>query len=211
MSRQPLPNGAQVRPPTLRPWPPVLPAGEDTLQEFVAGTIPVTRVVTESNQVVVLVEHQWGILGVFDEYLDAIRERRCRPEGSGYTITWVGMAGGEPRETLVRLELRIDGLRARPRLLFHDIATPPLWTLTRKALFGLYVGRDGLDPGSPLDDVWLIGRNPARADLRRVLTQVGVPRPLAPARRRSRRPLRRGKEGARTHKRPRRQTIERPN
>ena len=200
-----------MRPPTLRAWPPVLPAGEDVLQEFVAGTIPVTRVVTESNQVVVLVEHEWGILGAFDEYLDAIRERRCRPEGSDYTITWVGMAGGVPRETLIRLELRIDGLRPRPRLLFHDIATPPLWTLTRKAILGLYVARDGLNPESPLDDVWLLGRNPARGDLRRVLTQVGVPRPLPPSRRPSRRPLRRGKERARTHKRPRRRTINNPN
>ena len=196
-----------MRLPTLRAWPPVLPAGEDTYQEFVAGTIPVTRVVTESNQVVVLVEHEWGILGAFDEYLDAIRERRCRPEGSDYTITWVGMARGVSRETLIRLELRIDGLRARPRLLFNDIATPPLWTLTRKAILGLYVTRDGLNPESPLDDVWLLGRNPARDDLRRVLTQVGVPRPLPPARR----PLRRGKERARTHRRPRRRTINNPN
>jgi hypothetical protein len=200
-----------MRLPTLRAWPPVLPAGEDVLQEFVAGTIPVTRLVTESNQVVVLVEHEWGILDAFDEYLDAIRECRCRPEGSGYSITWVGMARAVPRETLIRLELRIDGLRARPRLLFNDIATPPLWTLTRKAILGLYVTRDGLNPESPLDDVWLLGRNPARDDLRRVLTQVGVPRPLPPSRRPSRRPLRRGKERARTHKRPRRQTINNPN
>jgi hypothetical protein len=196
-----------MRLPTLRPWPPVLPAGEDTYQEFVAGTIPVTRVVTDNNQVLVLVEHEWGILGAFDEYLDAIRERQGPPELTDYTITWVGMAGGVPRETLVRLELRIDGLRARPRLLFHDIATRALWTLTRKAILGLYVARDGLHPESPLDDVWLLGRNPARADLRRVLTQVGVPRPLPPARR----PRRRGKERARKHKRPRRRAINNPN
>jgi hypothetical protein len=200
-----------MRLPTLRAWPPVLPAGEDTYQEFVAGTIPVTRLVTDSNEVLVLVEHEWGILHGFDEYLDAIREPERPPGRAGYTVTWTGMAGGEPRETLIRLELRIDGLRARPRLLFHDIATPPLWTLTRTAILGLYVDRDGLNPESPLDDVWLIGRNPARADLRRVLTQVGVPRPVAPARRPSRRPLRRGRERARTHKRPRRRTIEKPN
>jgi hypothetical protein len=74
-----------VQLPTLRPWPPVLPAGEDTYQEFVAGTIPVTRLVTDSHEVLVLVrvEHEWGILRAFDEYLDAIRERRCRPEGTG--------------------------------------------------------------------------------------------------------------------------------
>ena len=200
-----------MRLPTLRSWPPVLPAGEDVLQEFTAGTIPVTRVVTESNQVVVLVEHEWGILGAFDEYLDAIRERRCEPTGAGYTITWVGMARSVPRQTLIRLELRIDGLRARPRLLFDDIATPPLWTLTRRAILGLYVARDGLNPESPLGDVSLLGRNPARDDLRRVLTQVGVPRPLPPARRPSLRPLRRGKERARTHKRSRRQTIDKSN
>jgi len=187
-----------MRLPTVRRWPPVLPAGEDTYQEFVAGTIPVTRLVTDSNEVLGIVEN-------------AIRKRERPPGRAGYMVTWAGMAGGEPTETLIRLEMRIDGLRARPRLLFHDIATPPLWTLTRKAILGLYVDRDGLNPESPLDDVWLIGRNPARADLRRVLTQVGVPRPVPPARRLSRRPLRRGKERARTHKRPRRRTIEKPN
>jgi hypothetical protein len=161
--------------------------------------------VTESNEVLVLAEHEWGIVRAFDEYLDAIREGERPFERTGYTVTWAGMTGGEPRETLIRLELRIDGLRARPRLLFHDIATTPLWTLTRKAILGLYVDRDGLNPESPLDDVWLIGRNPGRDDLRRVLTQMGVPRPLHPARRPSRRPLRRGKKRAPTHRRPRRQ------
>lgn len=199
-----------MRLPTLRAWPPVLPAGEDTYQEFTAGTIPVTRVATDSNEVLVIVEHEWGILRAFDDYLDAIREREGPPELTGYTVTWAGMAGGEPRETLIRLELRIDGLRARPRLLFHDTATTPLWTLTRRAMLGLYVDRGGLNPESPLDDVWLLGRNPARADLARVLTQVGVPRPLPPARRPSRRPLRRGKKRAPAHKRPRRQTNDKP-
>ena len=195
-----------MRLPTLRPWPPVLPAGEDTYQEFVAGTIPVTRIVTDEEDLVI-VEHEWGILRAFDEFLDAIRGRKGPPELVDYTVTWTGMTGGETKPTVIRLELRIDGLRARPRLLFHDIATPPLWTLTRKAILGLYLARDGLNPESPLDDVWLVGRNPARADLRRVLTQVGVPRPLPPARR----PLRRGKGRARTHKRQRRRTINQPN
>ena len=54
-----------MRLPSLRPWPPVLPAGEDAYQEFVAGTIAVTRVVTDEEDLVI-VEHEWGVLRAFD-------------------------------------------------------------------------------------------------------------------------------------------------
>ena len=130
-----------MRLPSLRAWPPPLAAGEDTYQEFIAGTIPVKRVVTDSNEVLVIVEHEWGILRAFDEYLDAIRQREGPPEVVDYSVTWTGMTGGETRPTVIRLELRIDGLRARPRLLFHDVAMTPLWMLTQHAMLGLCVDR----------------------------------------------------------------------
>ena len=200
-----------MRLPSLRAWPPPLAAGEDTYQEFIAGTIPVKRVVTDSNEVLVIVEHEWGVLRAFDDYLDAIRQREGPPEVVDYSVTWTGMTGGETRPTVIRLELRIDGLRARPRLLFHDVAMTPLWMLTQGAMLGLFVDRHGLNPKSPLEDVWLLGPTPVPAGLRRVLTQAGVPRPLPPARAPSHRPPRRGKKRARAHKRPRRRTIEKPN
>ena len=37
-----------MRLPSLRAWPPPLAVGEDVYQEFIAGTIPVKRVVTDS-------------------------------------------------------------------------------------------------------------------------------------------------------------------
>jgi hypothetical protein len=120
-----------MRLPSLRAWPPPLAAGEDTYQEFIAGTIPVKRVVTDSNEVLVIVEHEWRILRAFDEYLDAVGQREGPPEVVDYSVTWTGMTGGETRPTVIRLELRTVGLRARPRLLFHDVAMTPLWMSPR--------------------------------------------------------------------------------
>ena len=148
-----------MRLPSLRAWPPPLAAGEDTYQEFIAGTIPVKRVVTDSNEVLVIVEHEWGILRAFDEYLDAIRQREGPPEVVDYSVTWTGMTGGETRPTVIRLELRIDGLRARPRLLFHDVAMTPLWMLTQGAMLGLFVDRQ-----RPQSGVTAGGRVAARPD-----------------------------------------------
>jgi hypothetical protein len=171
-----------MRLPSLRAWPPPLAAGEDTYQEFIAGTIPVKRVVTDSNEVLVIVEHDWGIQRALDEYLDAIRQREGPPEIVDYSVTWTGLTGGETRPTVIRLELRIDGLRARPRLLFHDAAMTPLWMLTQRAMLALSVDRSGVNPASPLEGLWLLGPTPVPGGLRRVLTQAGVPRPLPRAR-----------------------------
>ena len=197
-----------MRLPSLRAWPAPLAAGEDTYQEFIAGTIPVKRVVTDGNDVLVIVEHEWGIQRAFDEYLDAIRQREGPPEVVDYSVTWTGMTGGETRPTVIRLELRIDGLRARPRLLFHDVAMTPLWMLTQHAMLGLSVDRSGVNRASPLEDLWLLGPTPVPGGLRRVLTQAGVPRPLPLARPLSPRAPRRGKKRARAHKRARRHTID---
>ena len=199
-----------MRLPTLRPWPPVLPAGEDTYQEFVAGTIPVTRVVTDEEDLVI-VEHEWGILRAFDEFLDAIRGRKGPLELVDYTVTWTGMTGGETKPTVIRLELRIDGLRARPRLLFEGMAMTPLWMLTRTAMLGLNVDRDGINLASPLEDLWLLGPTPVPTGLRRVLTQAGVPRPQPlPPLRSSRRRARSAKGTTRTHRRRRTRADQQP-
>jgi hypothetical protein len=189
-----------MRLPSLRAWPPPLAAGEDTYQEFIAGTIPVKRVVTDSNEVLVIVEHDWGIQRALDEYLDAIRQREGPPEIVDYSVTWTGLTGGETRPTVIRLELRIDGLRARPRLLFHDAAMTPLWMLTQRAMLALSVDRSGVNPASPLEGLWLLGPTPVPGGLRRVLTQAGVPRPL-PRARPPRHAPRRGKKRARTRAR----------
>jgi len=118
------------------------------------------------------------------------------------------MTGGEIRPTVIRLELRIDGLRARPRLLFHDVAMTPLWMLTRHAMLGLSVDRSGVNLASPLEGLWLLGPSPVPGGLRRVLTQAGVSRPLPLARPPSQRAPRRGEKRARARKRARRHTID---
>jgi hypothetical protein len=112
---------------------------------------------------------------------------------------------------VIRLELRIDGLRARPRLLFHGMAMTPLWMLTRTAMLGLNVNRDGINLASPLEDLWLLGPTPVPSGLRRVLTQAGVPRPQPlPPLRSSRRRARSAKRTTRTHRRRRARADQQP-
>jgi hypothetical protein len=199
-----------MRLPSLRPWPPVLPVGEDTYQEFTAGTIPVKRVVTGEEDLVI-VEHEWGILRAFDEYLEAIRGGKDRPRLVDYTVTWAGMTGSETKPRVIRLELRVDGLRARPRLLFHGIAMTPLWMLTRRAMLGFNVDRDGVNLASPLEDLWLLGPTPVPSGLRRVLIQAGVPRPQPlPPQRSSRHRPHNAKRRTRTHGRRRARADQQP-
>ena len=111
---------------------------QDGYQEFTAGTIPVRGVLSDEEGTLVLVEHQCGFMRAFDEHLDAIRKRGAFPlENVDYTVTWTAMTGWEPWPTVIRLELQIDGLRARPRLLFHDGETmSPLWLLADGACSG---------------------------------------------------------------------------
>jgi hypothetical protein len=123
------------------------------------------------------------------------------------------MTGGETRPTVIRLELRIAGLRARLRLLFEGDAMPPLWRLTEGALLGLVVDPADRRPGSPLTGVWILGPTPVPAGLRRVLTQAGVPRPgplpQPPAqRRRPRNGKTRAPDRKRQRREARRNTIE---
>ena len=83
-----------MRLPTLRPWPPVLPAGEDAYQEFVAGTIAVTRVVTDEEDLV-LDEH---------DHLVALRHDPCDGDRSGNELL---------EDVLARRQNRWPGSRGR--------------------------------------------------------------------------------------------------
>jgi len=177
-----------MRLPSLRTWPFPLVVGEDAYQEFTAGTIPVRRVMTDDPDSLVLVEHERGFMPVFDEHLDAVRRGEAATENVDYVATWTGMTGDATRPTVIRLELKIDGLRARPRLLFTGHAMEPLWLLADGAWLGLVLHPSGDGPSSSLVGIWVLGPTPARGGLRRILTQAGVPRPATlprpPSRRR---------------------------
>ena len=63
-----------MRLPSPRTWPFPVVVGEDTYQEFTAGTIPVRRVMAEDPaSLVIVVEHERGFMPVFDEHLGAVR------------------------------------------------------------------------------------------------------------------------------------------
>jgi hypothetical protein len=106
-----------MRLPSLRTWRMPLVVGEEAYQEFTVGTIPVRRVMTHDPDSLVLVEHDRGFMPVFDEHLAAVRRREAPIENVDYVATWTGMTGDAARPAVIRLELKIDGLRARPRLL----------------------------------------------------------------------------------------------
>ena len=177
-----------MRLPSPRTWPFPVVVGEEAYQEFTAGTIPVRRVMAEDPASLVLVEHQRGFMPVFGEHLGAVRRSEAPVENVDYVATWTGMTGDATRPTVIRLELKIDGLRARPRLLFTGHAMTPLWLLADGAWLGLVLHPSGDGPSSSLVGIWVLGPTPARGGLRRVLTQAGVPRPATlprpPSRRR---------------------------
>ena len=175
--------------------------GEEDYQEFTAGTIPVRRVMAEAPASLVLVEHERGFMPVFDEHLDAVRRAEAATENVDYVATWTGMTGRATRPTVIRLELKIDGLRARPRLLFTGHAMEPLWLLADGAWLGLVLHPSGDGPTSSLVGIWVLGPTPARGGLRRVLTQAGVPRPATVPRPPSRRRRSSPKAGARRRQR----------
>src|ERR1039458_4731398 len=149
-----------MRLPSLRTWPFPVVVGEEAYQEFTAGTIPVRRVMAEDRASLVLVEHERGFMPVFDAHLCALRR--------------AGNERGGPR---IGLELKIDGLRARPRLLFTGHAMTPLWLFADGAWLGLVLHPSGDGPLSSLVGIWVLGPTPVPDGLRRILTQAGVPRP----------------------------------
>lgn len=190
-----------MRLPSLRTWSMPLAVGDDTYQEFTAGTIPVRRVMAEDPASLVLVEHERGFMPVFDEHLGAVRRGQAAMENVDYVATWTGMTGDATRPTVIRLELKIDGLRARPRLLFTGHAMTPLWLLADGAWLGLVLHPTGDEPSSSLVGIWVLGPTPARGGLRRILTQAWVPRPATLPRSPSRRRRSSPRAGARRRQR----------
>jgi hypothetical protein len=166
-----------MRLPSLRTWPLPEVVGEDAYEEVTAGTIRVQRVVTDGVGWLVIVEHERGILPAFDRHLAAVRRGEVAVENIDYLVTWTGVTGGETRPTVILLELRIDGLSARPRLLFEGVAIAPLWMLADGAMLGLALDRNGFSAASGPAGVWVLGPTPFRRGLGRVLTQARVPRP----------------------------------
>ena len=177
-----------MRLPSLRTWPFPVVVGEEAYQEFTAGTIPVRRVMAEDPASLVLVEHERGFMPVFDVHLGAVRRAEAATENVDYVATWTGMTGDATRPTVIRLELKIDGLRGRPRLLFTGHAMTPLWLFADGAWLGLVLHPSGDGPLSSLVGIWVLGPTPVPDGLRGVLTQAGVPRPATlprpPSRRR---------------------------
>jgi hypothetical protein len=179
-----------MRLPSLRATPPLVEVGEDAYQEFTAGTIPVRRVITEESGWLVFVEHERGFLAAFDEHLDSFRRGEIPNKGVDYTMTWSAMTGGDTQATVIRLELRINGLRARPRLRFTGHTMPPLWLLAERGWLALVLEPTHRAPESALIGAWILGPNPVPGGLRHVLTRAGIPRPAIlprarPMRRRS--------------------------
>ena len=190
-----------MRLPSLRTWPFPVVVGEEAYQEFTAGTIPVRRVMAEDPASLVIVEHERGFMPVFDEHLGAVRRAEAPMESVDYVATWTGMTGGEKRPTLIRLELKIDGLRARPRLLFTGHAMEPLWLFADGAWLGLVLHPSGDGPLSSLVGIWVLGPTPVPGGLGRILTQAGVRRPATLPRLPSRRRRSSPRAGARRRQR----------
>ena len=119
---------------SLRRQPTLVDVGPAGYQEFTAGTIPVRGVLADEEGALVLVEHERGFMRAFDEHLSAVRTGGAPLENVDYTVTWTAITGWEPWPPVVRLELKIDGLNARPRLLFRGETMLPLWLLADGAL-----------------------------------------------------------------------------
>ena len=152
--------------------------GEGGRQEFVAGAIPLRAVVALEDAPLVLIQHRRGFVRAFDEHLDAVREQAVPAERIDYQVTWLGMTGGEGWPPLVRLELRLDGLRARPRLLFEPGTHEPLWLLASGEQFGLVLDQTiGWLHRGASPRVWVLRRTPVARQLARVLNELGIPAP----------------------------------
>ncbi len=171
-----------MRLPSFRTEPRPVDVGPAGYQEFTAGTVPVRRVAADWQGDVALIEHERGYVRVFDEHLHAVRRRAAQVENVDYVVTWTAITGVEPWPAVVRLELTIDGLRSRPRLLFRGHTMRPLWLLADGAWLGLVL--DPVTDPADLPDThtWLLGPTPVPDGLARILRDVGVPRRVMPGR-----------------------------
>ena len=152
-----------MRPSSLRRPPTLVDVGPAGYQEFTAGTIPVRGVLADEEGTLVLVEHERGFMRAFDEHLSAVRTGDAPLENVDYTVTWTAITGWEPWPPVVRLELKIDGLNARPRLLFKGETMLPLWLLADGAFFGLILHPRTKGWVSASSCMWILGPTPARA------------------------------------------------
>ena len=200
-----------MRPSSLRRPPTLVDVGPAGYQEFTAGTIPVRGVMADEEGALVLVEHERGFMRTFDEHLSAVSAGDAPLENVDYTVTWTAITGWEPWPPVVRLELRLAGLNARPRLLFRGETMLPLWLLADGAFFGLILHPRTKGWVSALSTMWILGPTPARRGLARILGELGVPRPIMPAaathRRRRSSSRRRSRRLQRYPREPRRASV----
>jgi hypothetical protein len=69
--------------------------GPDGYQEFTAGTVPVTHVLTSiDGQPLVLIEHERGFQLAFDRHLDGVRGEASPCVEVNYKATWAGVTDG---------------------------------------------------------------------------------------------------------------------
>jgi hypothetical protein len=94
-----------------------------------------------------------------------------------YLATWLGMTGGPGGPPLVRLDLAIDGLLPRVRLLFKQPTLPVLWLLVDGAQLGLLTARTHSAAQAAFTPAWVLGPTPTRGDVNRILRLVGASKP----------------------------------
>jgi hypothetical protein len=100
----------------------------------------------------------------------------------------------------VRLDLAVEGLRSRGRLLFKQPTLPALWLLVDGAQLGLLARPIHSAAQAAPTPAWVLGPTPTRRDPKRILRHVGAPTPpwLELRRRARRRTLRRRRARAAT-------------
>ncbi len=157
---------------------PVQSTEQSGYQEFRAGAIPVSRTLAlVLNEPLVLIEHQRGYQLAFDRHLDAMRRGHLPSEDVEYLARWMGITEGPAGPPLVRLDLEIDGLRARVRLLFAQRWLAPLWLLADGAQLGLIAASAKTAADAVFKPAWLLGRTPEPRDLRQILQRCQAPNP----------------------------------
>ena len=84
----------------------------------------------------VLVEHERGIMRAFDEHLSAVSAGgTARSRTSTTSVTWTAITGWRTWPPVVRLELKIDGLQMPDRGSCSRSETMmPLWLLAGRRI-----------------------------------------------------------------------------
>lgn len=153
---------------------------EGGYQEFTAGTIPVKAVLALAKGNApssVVVQHERGYLTSFDEHLDRVRDGDAPDGDVDYEVTWAAISGSDAKPAVIRLELRINGLTVRPRLVFTGPDITPLWLLCDGAalLINIDPPRDRQALAFALS--WGLGAVPATDALAQLLTLIDARQP----------------------------------